>query len=47
MDSFRAPGSPWYVSGAPHPRWDNDQLHALDRLTGRDFEVVRMRPRRR
>lgn len=33
-------GSPWYVSGAPHPRWDNDQLHALDRLTGRDFEVV-------
>jgi hypothetical protein len=34
-------GSPWYVSGAPHPRWDNDQLHALDRLTGHDFEVVR------
>ena len=34
-------GSPWYVSGAPHPRWDNDQLHALDRLSGRDFEVVR------
>jgi hypothetical protein len=33
-------GSPWYVSGAPHPRWDNDQLHALDRLSGRDFEVV-------
>lgn len=39
-------GSPWYVSGAPHPRWDNDQLHALDRLTGRDFEVVTVRPRR-
>ncbi|HEU4701176.1 MAG TPA: hypothetical protein VFS37_01745 [Conexibacter sp.] len=34
-------GSPWYVSGAPDPRWDNDQLHALDRLSGRDFEVVR------
>jgi hypothetical protein len=33
-------GSPWYVSGAPHPKWDNDQLHALDRLRGRDFEVV-------
>jgi hypothetical protein len=33
-------GSPWYVSGAPDPRWDNDQLHALDRLSGRDFEVV-------
>jgi hypothetical protein len=38
-------GSPWYVSGAPHPRWDNDQLHALDRLSGRDFEVVTVRPR--
>ncbi len=33
-------GSPWYVSGAPSPRWDNDQLHALDRISGRDFEVV-------
>ena len=33
-------GSDWYVSGAPDRRWDNDQLHALDRLTGRDFEVV-------
>jgi hypothetical protein len=34
-------GSDWYVSGAPHRRWDNDQLHALDALEGRDFEVVR------
>lgn len=33
-------GSPWYVSGAPNPGWDNDQLHALDRISGRDFEVV-------
>jgi hypothetical protein len=33
-------GSPWYVSGAPDARWHNDQLHALDRLSGRDFEVV-------
>jgi hypothetical protein len=38
-------GSPWYVSGAPDPRWDNDQLHALDRLGGRDFEVVTVKPR--
>jgi hypothetical protein len=37
-------GSPWYVGGAPDPRWDNDQLHALDRLGGRDFEVVTVRP---
>lgn len=40
-------GSPWYVSGAPHPRWDNAQLRALRRLRGRDFEVVTVRPRRR
>jgi len=33
-------GSSWYVSGAPNPQWSDDQLHQLDRLTGRDFEVV-------
>ncbi|MBI5310575.1 MAG: hypothetical protein HZB14_06055 [Actinobacteria bacterium] len=33
-------GSPWYVSGAPHRSWDNDDLHSLQRLTGDDFEVV-------
>ena len=33
-------GSPWYVSGAPNPHWNNDALHSLGRLTGADFEVV-------
>lgn len=33
-------GSPLYVSGAPSAGWDDDDLHALGRLTGRDFEVV-------
>jgi hypothetical protein len=33
-------GSDWYISGAPDRRWDNDQLHALHGLSGRDFEVV-------
>jgi hypothetical protein len=33
-------GSDWYISGAPDPRWDNDDLHQLGRLTGSDFEVV-------
>ena len=33
-------GSDWFISGAPDRRWDNDQLHALDVLSGRDFEVV-------
>ena len=43
-------GSPWYVTGAPDRRWDDDDLHGLGRLTGRDFEAVdttglRNRPR--
>jgi hypothetical protein len=33
-------GSSWYVSGAPSPRWSNDDLHSLGRITGADFEVV-------
>jgi hypothetical protein len=33
-------GSNWYVSGAPSPGWSNDQLHALGRVKGSDFEVV-------
>jgi hypothetical protein len=33
-------GSDWYVSGAPDPRWSNDQLHTLGRVTGSSFEVV-------
>jgi hypothetical protein len=33
-------GSAWYLSGAPDPRWDDDDLHTLAQLTGDDFEVV-------
>ncbi len=33
-------GSPWYISGAPNRRWNDSSLHELDRLSGRDFEVV-------
>jgi len=33
-------GSPLYISGVPDPRWNDDQLHQLSRLTGADFEVV-------
>ena len=33
-------GSPWYISGAPNKGWNNDALHLLDRLTGKDFQVV-------
>ena len=35
-------GSNWFLSGAPDPRWNDDQLAALRRVKGRDFEVVRM-----
>lgn len=33
-------GSPWYVTGAPSPGWDDDDLHELGRITGADLEVV-------
>lgn len=33
-------GADWYVGGAPDPRWDDDALRSLDRVTGADFEVV-------
>ena len=33
-------GSNWYISGAPSPKWSNDDLHSLGRITGADFEVV-------
>jgi hypothetical protein len=33
-------GSPWYVTGAPDPHWNDDELHDLHQLTGADFEVV-------
>ena len=42
-------GSSWYITGAPDPRWSNEQLRALGRVKGSDFEVVdtrSLRPRR-
>jgi len=33
-------GSPWFVSGAPDERWDNDVLHELDAVPGSAFEAV-------
>ena len=33
-------GADWYVGGAPDARWDDDALHALEGVTGGDFEVV-------
>lgn len=33
-------GSDWYLSGAPHPMWNDDALHDIDGITGAAFEVV-------
>jgi hypothetical protein len=33
-------GSAGFIGGAPDPRWDNDALHQLGRITVADFEAV-------
>jgi hypothetical protein len=33
-------GSAYYITGAPHPSWDDDDLHDLHAVTGSMFEVV-------
>jgi hypothetical protein len=33
-------GAPWYITGAPDDRWNNDALHTLHQLKGSDFEAV-------
>jgi hypothetical protein len=33
-------GSDWYISGSPSKGWDNDELNALKRVEGSNFEVV-------
>ncbi|HMG73013.1 MAG TPA: hypothetical protein VK582_05885 [Pyrinomonadaceae bacterium] len=37
-------GSGWFLSGAPDPRWSNDDLGLLKSIKGFNFEVVRMGP---
>jgi hypothetical protein len=33
-------GSPWFITGAPDARWNDDDLHQIGRITGADLEVV-------
>jgi hypothetical protein len=33
-------GSPWYVSGVSNKQFSDDDLRTLNRITGRDLEVV-------
>jgi hypothetical protein len=35
-------GSNWYISGAPDPRWNDDELSTLKPIKGSNFEVVQM-----
>jgi hypothetical protein len=35
-------GSDWFLSGAPHPRWNDEELASLKKVRGKDFEVVKM-----
>jgi hypothetical protein len=35
-------GSNWYISGAPDPRWSDDDLATIRQVKGSDFEVVKM-----
>jgi len=37
-------GGNWFITGAPDPRWDDEELSEIRRVKGRDFEVVRMGP---
>ncbi|MGA2233137.1 MAG: hypothetical protein ABSH22_19720 [Tepidisphaeraceae bacterium] len=35
-------GGNWFITGAPDPRWNDDEINTLKRVQGSDFEVVRM-----
>ena len=37
-------GGNWFLSGAPDSRWNDDEMNTLKRLTGNEFEVVKMGP---
>ena len=37
-------GGDWFISGAPHPQWNDDELRTLKKIKGRDFEAVETGP---
>lgn len=36
-------GSGWFVSGAPDPRWNDDELATLSRVPSSAFDVILMK----
>ena len=40
-------GSSWYITGAPNPRWNDDDLEQIKRVPGSAFEAVQTGPIRR
>jgi hypothetical protein len=40
-------GSPWYITGAPDPRWNDEDLEQIKRVPGSAFEAVQSGPIRR
>jgi len=37
-------GSSWYISGAPNPSWNDNEIDALKTLHGSDFEAIETGP---
>ncbi len=37
-------GAPWFISGVPDNRWNNDNLHELHQIPGSEFEAVDISP---
>ncbi len=37
-------GSPWYITGAPNPGWNNEDLDQLKQVPGSEFEAVSTGP---
>ena len=35
-------GGAWFMSGAPDPRWNDENLQSLRGVKGKDFEVIKM-----
>ena len=37
-------GSSWYITGAPDPRWNDEDLEQIKRVPGSAFEAVQTGP---